>query len=350
MLQCSFQKYTLKFIIPGGTSRGVLKEKDTWIISLYDTIQKDLIAYGECGLFKGLSDDDRLGYEEKLAGICKRIPTEKESLLLELKDWPSIYIGVDMLLKDWENGANQILFKSDFTEKYQGININGLIWMGSKESMLAQIKTKLKDGFTCLKLKIGAIDFETELELLRFIRKQFSAQEISLRVDANGAFAPSEALERLQQLSEFELHSIEQPIKAGQWQEMANLVSESPIPIALDEELIGVNNSIEKKKLLDTIRPPYIILKPTLVGGFAGSDEWIEIVEQQNGTWWITSALESNIGLNAIAQFAFTKNNSLPQGLGTGKLFSNNFDSPLEVIQGQLFLNKHHHWNFDNLK
>ena len=350
MLQCSFQKYTLKFIIPGGTSRGVLKEKDTWIISLYDTVQKGLVAFGECGLFKGLSDDDRPRYQEKLSEVCKELPAKKELILSELKDWPSIYFGVEMLLKDWENGANQILFKSDFTEKYQGVNINGLIWMGSKDSMLTQIKRKLQDGFTCLKLKIGAIDFDTELDLLRFIRKQFSAQEISLRVDANGAFASSEALEKLQQLSEFELHSIEQPIKAGQWQEMAKLVVESPIPIALDEELIGINNHEEKKKLLDTIRPPYIILKPTLVGGFASSEEWMDLIEQQGGNWWITSALESNVGLNAIAQFTFTKNNSLPQGLGTGQLFSNNFDSPLEVIQGQLFSNKHHCWNFDNLK
>lgn len=349
MLQCSFQKYTLRFVKPGGTSRGILKEKDTWIISIYDDSQKDLIAYGECGLFKGLSDDDRPNYEEKLSAVCKRLPFEKEKVLADLKDWPSIYFGVESVLKDWENGAQRILFKSDFTENHEGILINGLIWMGTKESMLEQIKNKLKEGFTCLKLKIGAIDFENELSLLRFIRNEFTAQEISLRVDANGAFSTKNALEKLKQLSEFNLHSIEQPIRAKQWQEMAALVLQSPVPIALDEELIGINILEEKKKLIETIQPSFIILKPSLVGGFAGSDEWIEIIEQHKGNWWITSALESNIGLNAIAQYTFTKKNPLPQGLGTGQLYLNNFDSPLEVIQGKLFSNKHHRWNFDNL-
>ncbi|MEO5649982.1 MAG: o-succinylbenzoate synthase [Ginsengibacter sp.] len=349
MLSCSYQKYTLKFINPGGTSRGILHEKETWIISLYDDANKNKIAFGECGLFKGLSIDDRPGYEEKLAKICKRLPEEKQEVLPELTDWPSIYFGVEMLLKDWGNDGRHILYTSEFTEGKIGMDINGLIWMGNKESMISQIKAKLEQGFTCLKMKIGAIDFESELEILQFVRDQFSSQEIELRVDANGAFTTKEALEKLKRLSAFDIHSIEQPIQAGQIQEMAALIEESPIPIALDEELIGVTDKNAKQQLLEILHPPYIILKPTLAGGFSGSEEWIQLIEQQDGHWWITSALESNIGLNAIAQFTFIKNNPLPQGLGTGQLYSNNFNSPLKIHKGKLFFDKKISWNLRNL-
>jgi o-succinylbenzoate synthase len=349
MLKCSYQKYTLRFIKPGGTSRGVLHEKETWILSLYDE-DKSKMAYGECGLFRGLSIDDRPDYEEKLKEVCKRLPGEKQEILPEFKEWPSIYFGVEMVLKDWENNSDHILFNSDFTEGKTGIDINGLIWMGSKEFMIAQIKDKLEQGFTCLKMKIGAIDFESELEILQLIRNQFSPEKIELRVDANGAFSVKEALEKLKRLSVFDIHSIEQPIRAGQLSEMAELIEKSPVSIALDEELIGITNVEAKRKLLETLHPSYIILKPTLVGGFTGSQEWIDLIEGQGGYWWITSALESNIGLNAIAQFTATKNNSLPQGLGTGQLYSNNFDSPLKIKKGKLFLDKNTPWNFNNLK
>ena len=348
MLQCNYHKYRLKFINPGGTSRGVLHEKETFIISLSGT-DCGRIAFGECNLFRGLSDDDRPGYEEKLANICRRLPIEKESVLSTLRDWPSIYFGVETLLKDWENGCNKIIFSGDFVENKAGININGLIWMGSKDEMLFQIKKKLEDGFQCLKMKIGAIDFESELEVLHFIRKQFNADEITIRVDANGAFEVKDAAEKIKRLSAFDIHSIEQPIKAGQWQEMARLISVSEVPVALDEELIGIHSSEQKKQLLETIRPPFIILKPVLAGGFSGSDEWIYLIEKQGGSWWITSALESNIGLNAIAQYTSTKNNRLPQGLGTGKLYSNNFDSPLKIESGKLFYDKNARWNMANL-
>jgi O-succinylbenzoate synthase len=350
MLRCSYQKYTLQFIKPGGTSRGVLHEKETWIISLYDDEDESKIAYGECGLFKGLSMDGKPGYEEKLAEICKRLPHEKKEILSELKEWPSIYFGVEMVLKDWENNSDHIFFNNDFTAGRTGIDINGLIWMGSKESMLSQIKDKLEQGFTCLKMKIGAIDFEIELEVIGFIRRQFSSEEIELRVDANGAFPAKESLEKLKRLSAFDIHSIEQPIRAGQIKEMAELMEKSPIPIALDEELIGVIDVEAKRKLLEILHPSYIILKPTLIGGFTGSQEWIDLIEEQSGHWWITSALESNIGLNAIAQFTATKNNPLPQGLGTGQLYSNNFDSPLKIQKGKLFFDKTIQWNFSNLK
>lgn len=350
MLRCSCQKYTLRFIKPGGTSRGVLHEKETWIISLYDDEDKSKIAYGECGLFRGLSIDDRRGYEEKMGEVCKRLPLEKQDILPDLREWPSIYFGVEMVLRDWENNCDHILFNSDFTKGKTGIDINGLIWMGSKESMMAQIKDKLEQGFACLKMKIGAIDFESELEILQLVRNQFSSKQIELRVDANGAFSVKEALEKLKRLSSYDIHSIEQPIRAGQISEMAELIEKSPIPVALDEELIGVIDLESKRKLLELLHPPFIILKPTLVGGFGGSQEWMDLIEEQGSYWWITSALESNIGLNAIAQFTATKNNSLPQGLGTGQLYSNNFDSPLKIHQGKLYVDKAIPWNFNNLK
>ena len=349
MLHCQYQKYILKFRKPGGTSRGVLTEKETWILSLYDDKNPDRKAWGECGLFRGLSADDRPGYEEKLQEVCSKLPELKQDILPSLTEWPSIHFGVESVLRDWENGCNQTIFKSDFTEKKSGIAINGLIWMGSREEMLAQIRTKVEDGYQTLKLKIGAIDFETELEILQSIRKEYTAQEITIRVDANGAFSPQKAMEKLERLAAFDLHSIEQPIKAGQWPEMARLAERSPVPIALDEELIGIYSFEQKKELLNTIRPPYIILKPTLAGGFAGSDEWIQLIEEQGGDWWITSALESNIGLNAIAQYTYTKNNPLPQGLGTGQLYTNNIDSPLTIRDGKLFLDNDKKWNMGPL-
>ncbi len=350
MLKCSYQKYTLRFIRPGGTSRGILHEKETWIISFYDDIYPGKVAYGECGLFRGLSFDDKPGYEEKLSQICEQLPFKGHSLLSQLIEWPSIYFGVEMVLKDWENNCSHILFDNDFTQGKKGIDINGLIWMDNKESMISQMEDKLEQGFTCLKMKIGAIDFESELEILQLMRSQFSSDQIEIRVDANGAFSAKEALEKLKRLSDFYIHSIEQPIRQGQISEMAELIEKSPIPIALDEELIGITDPADKRELLEKLHPPYIILKPTLVGGFAGSQDWIDLIEAQGGCWWITSALESNIGLNAIAQFVSTKNNTLPQGLGTGQLYSNNFDSPLQIQNGKLFFDKTLSWNFNNLK
>lgn len=350
MLKCQYQKYVLRFINPGGTSRGVLHEKVTWILSLFDELNPSKKALGECGMFKGLSFDDRPEFENKLKNVCEELPSKKEKILEELGEWPSIFFAVEMLLKDWRNNANHILFESDFIKKNKGIGINGLIWMGTKEYMLAGVKQKIEEGFTCLKLKIGAIDFEAELDILKFIRKEFSSDSLELRVDANGAFSPAEALQKIDRLSAYNIHSIEQPIKAGQIGEMARIVSKTSIPVALDEELIGVTGKGKKEELLAQIRPQYIILKPTLLGGFAACEEWIMLVENQHGSWWITSALESNIGLNAIAQFTATKNNSLRQGLGTGKVYSNNFDSPLYIQNGSLHFDKNGKWNFANLQ
>jgi o-succinylbenzoate synthase len=337
-----YQPYILNFKIPGGTSRGVLRSKETWFIIL-NSYGK--IGIGECGLFRGLSYDDRPDYEKKLAWVCNNIDLGLEPLLDHLKEFPSIQFGLEVAFKSLTAGDTFSLFPSEFTQGKSAISINGLIWMGEKGFMKTQIEEKIKSGFGCIKMKIGAIDFEEEIKLLQYVRKEFTSNDIELRVDANGAFKPSEALEKLKQLSNLKIHSIEQPIKRGQIQEMIELCRETPLPIALDEELIGVNDVTKKKELLQTIQPHYIILKPSLVGGFRGSQEWIDIADQEGIGWWITSALESNIGLNAIAQWTFTLNSTLPQGLGTGSLFTNNFDSSLTVNRGELHYNPELKWN-----
>lgn len=346
MILASYQKYILNFKNPSGTSRGILRTKETWFIILK---KDDKIGYGETGLFKGLSADDVKNYEEKLAWACQNINQGLSFLLQELVEFPSIQFGLEQAFLSLQSKDSFTIFPSKFTKSKTPIPINGLIWMGDKDYMNSQIKEKLKSGFSCIKMKIGAINFDEEIMLLKSIRKEFSSKEIELRVDANGAFSPNDALEKLNRLAELDLHSIEQPIKQGQLQEMAELCSKTPLPIALDEELIGVFSSTEKEYVIQTIQPQYIILKPSLVGGFAGSKEWINFAENKNIGWWITSALESNIGLNAIAQFTYTLQSKLPQGLGTGSLFTNNFDSPLEVKNGALHYNTELKWNLNNL-
>ncbi|MBA6155362.1 o-succinylbenzoate synthase [Tenacibaculum sp. S7007] len=343
MIRATYHKYILNFKQASGTSRGILRTKETWFIVL----EKDgKQGYGECGLFRGLSADDRPDYEEKLKWVCENINLGLEKLLSEAIRFPSIQFGLEQAFLSLESENPFELFPSDFTKSKESIFINGLIWMGDKDFMKSQIREKLSTGFTCIKMKIGAIDFDTEINLLKSIRKEFSPKEIELRVDANGAFTPNKALEKLERLSELEMHSIEQPIKQGQWQEMASLCEKTPLPIALDEELIGVFSSEDKEKCINTIKPQYIILKPSLVGGFKGSQEWIEIAKKHRADNWITSALESNIGLNAIAQWTYTLGNPLPQGLGTGSLFTNNFESPLEVLNGSLGYNNNKKWDF----
>lgn len=333
----------LNFKRPSGTSRGILTVKETWFLLLED-IGK--IGVGECGLLRGLSIDDRPDYEEKLQWVCQNIHLGKDKLWDELIEFPSIQFGLEMAFLSLQAINPFELFPSEFTKGNDAITINGLVWMGDEAFMKQQIEEKLATGFTCIKLKIGAIDFQQELELLAFIRKHFDADTIEIRVDANGAFSPDEALEKLQLLSQYQLHSIEQPIKAGQFEAMQQLCIQTPFPIALDEELIGVFTYEDKVKLLDTIQSQYIILKPSFIGGIKGSLEWIEIAEKRNIGWWITSALESNVGLNAIAQFTYTLNNSMPQGLGTGGLYTNNFDCPLEIQNGKLVYNTDLNWNF----
>lgn len=346
MITATFHKYLLNFKQASGTSRGVLRTKETFFLVLSDNQNEGI---GECGLFRGLSVDDKPNYEEKLTWVCKNINLGLQTLLAEVIDFPSIQFGLEQAFLSLKSKDGFTLFPSDFTSQKEPIFINGLIWMGDKAFMKSQIQQKIKDGFSCIKMKIGAINFNEEINLLKYIRSEFSSKDIELRVDANGAFQPKEALEKLKRLAVFDLHSIEQPIKQGQLQEMASLCEVTPLPIALDEELIGVFSVTKKQELLQIIKPQYIILKPSLVGGFAGSNEWIQLSEKQNIGWWITSALESNIGLNAIAQYTYTLQSKMPQGLGTGGLFTNNFESPLEVKNGSLQYNTANSWSF-NLK
>lgn len=343
-MKSSYKNYILNFKQASGTSRGVLKTKETYFLILNSQEKQGI---GECGLFKGLSVDDRPDYEEKLQWVSKNIHLGLNDLLEALIEFPSIQFGLEMAFKSLESSNLFELFPSKFTKSEDSISINGLIWMGSETFMKQQIQDKIEAGFNCIKMKIGAIDFQTEINLLKSIRKEFTSKDMELRVDANGAFSTYEALEKLKILSDLDIHSIEQPIKQGQLDAMAKLCKETPLPIALDEELIGVFSVTEKKKLLQTIKPQYIILKPSLVGGFKGTDAWIEIAEKNQIGWWITSALESNIGLNAIAQYTYTKQNKLPQGLGTGGLFTNNFDCPLEVKNGTLQYNNKKNWKFN---
>ncbi|EPR70707.1 O-succinylbenzoate synthase [Winogradskyella psychrotolerans RS-3] len=344
MMRAEYKHYVLKFKRPSGTSRGVMTTKETWFIILEN---ENKTGVGECGILRGLSIDDRPDFEEKLKWTCRNIHLGLEILLAELIEYPSIQFGLETAFKSLEGTDQFQLFPSQFSKGEDSIPINGLVWMGKEDFMRSQIKDKIEAGFSCIKLKIGAIDFQTELDILKSIRNEFLVSDIELRVDANGAFSPKDALEKLKRLSEYQLHSIEQPIKPKQFEVMARLCKETPLPIALDEELIGVFSNENQQELLQTIKPQYIILKPSLVGGFTGSQQWIDTAENLNIKWWITSALESNIGLNAIAQWTYTLKNNMPQGLGTGSLFTNNFISPLSVKNGTLHYDLKQHWKFN---
>ena len=345
-MKATYKKHLLEFKVPSGTSRGVLRTKETWFLILSE---KNNQGIGECGLLRGLSVDDRPDYEEKLQWVCTNIALGKDALYEALIEFPSIQFGVEMAFRSLASNDSFTLFPSEFTTGKMGIPINGLIWMGSKAFMKEQIAEKIDQGFSCIKMKIGAINFISEIDILHAIRQEFSASEIEIRVDANGAFKASEALEKLKRLSDYGIHSIEQPIQQGQWQEMARLCEDTPLDIALDEELIGVFSEERKRALLETINPPYIILKPSFIGGFSGTDAWISIAEQKEVDWWVTSALESNIGLNAISQYTFTKNSKLPQGLGTGSLYTNNIPSPLEIFEGSIKYNEKKKWNLERI-
>jgi o-succinylbenzoate synthase len=338
--KASFQKQTFIFKQPSGTSRGILTEKHAWFINLHSSIRHSSLvthhsSLGECSIIPGLSPDfiDMQSYETKLTEVCENINYYIANLS-ELEEFPSILFGVETALLALNSKQKDLLFDTSFSRGEVGIPINGLIWMGSKDFMLQQIEEKLKAGFSCLKMKIGAIDFDTEIKILASIRAKYCAEQIELRVDANGAFSPNEAMEKLTRLAEFDIHSIEQPIKAGQYIEMAELCSKTPLPIALDEELIGVIGEKKKLQLLKKIKPQYIIFKPSLHGGLYGVSQWIRIANSLNIPWWITSALESNVGLNCIAQFASTFKTSLPQGLGTGGLYENNTPANLTIVKG----------------
>lgn len=331
MLTANWVRYRLDFIRESRTSREVLNCKDTYYIKVTD-IDRGIEGCGEAALFRGLSADDTPGFEDILTDCCDNINS------IDITRIPSsaIRMGLETALADLKSGGVKEPFISGIIPPTR---INGLIWMGSKEFMLDEIEKKLANGFHCLKLKIGGIDFDSELDILRSIRRRYGREILELRLDANGAFTPSNALQRLDALSVFDIHSIEQPVKAGHIEAMAEICRKSPIPIALDEELIGITDDDSKTRLLNDIKPSYIILKPTLCGGFAESDKWITLAEKNGIGWWATSALESNIGLNAIARWTASHNVTMPQGLGTGQLYRNNIPSPL-TLEGEYITSK----------
>ena len=351
MLNARIIKHLLNFREPAKTSRGTLVQKKNWYILLHDYF----IGYtgiGECSLIPGLSIDDRSDYLQKLNEVCGEINSGIPVDQLNLDQFPSISFALEVALADLacNTHSQNIIFPSACTDGKIGIPINGLVWMGSREYMEHQIREKLRQGFDTIKLKVGALDFETELDILRNIRKQFSPGDITIRLDANGAFTTENVLEKLNRFSEFFIHSVEQPIRQGQIEAMSSLCRTSPIPVALDEELIGIFSCSQKEELLKTIRPQFIILKPSLIGGFASGHEWISMAEKYATGWWITSALEGNIGLNAIAQWTFTLNNPMPQGLGTGQIYTNNIKSPLAISEGKLYYQPKVPWDLSMLQ
>lgn len=331
MTQAACRKYILHFKETAVTSRAKMNHKETFIVSMADDANPGVAGLGECAIFRGLSAEDTPDYEPILEQACQHPD--------RLPEISSIRFGFEIAKADLKSGGSGRFLSNSFTEGSQPIRINGLIWMGEKRVMKQRIREKLDQGFQCVKLKIGGIDFNDELALLRYIREEYPVGTLELRADANGAFSPLSAMQQLERLAEFGLHSIEQPIRQGQWEEMEHICRISPIPIALDEELIGFRTDAEKDLLLDTLAPRYIILKPSLCGGFAEADKWIKKAQERNIGWWATSALESNIGLSAIAQWVSAYNPSIPQGLGTGALYTNNFPSHLRLESDQLYFN-----------
>lgn len=328
-LKAEFVPYTLNFHKPAKTSRNTMTQRVIWIVKVYQESYPELAGYGEVAPLPGLSIETPQMIEDGLIDVCIHINKYPDLLSGQLDHLPSVQFGLEQAMLDLKSNGDKILFPSKFTDGQELIKTNGLIWMGSPDYMITQINQKMHEGFKCLKLKIGSLDLQVELKILEQIRNVFGYQDLEIRLDANGAFHPDDALEILDKLATYEIHSIEQPIRAGQYDEMAEIALASPIPVALDEECIGAISRDEKEEILDTIAPAYVILKPSLLGGFQQCEEWIELADQRDMGWWITSALESNIGLSAIAQWTFTKQNPIHQGLGTGQLFVNNFDCPL---------------------
>ena len=329
--------------MPSRTSRDVLYNKPSWYLVIID---QNRIGVGECSIIPGLSLDRVNDIETKLDYICREISSGNKLDIEEFKDYPAIKFALETALRDFDFSESPFKINdSNFSNFKDKIKINGLVWMGDIKFMRSQIIEKVNRGFSCIKIKVGALKFESELQLIKEIRRDFTHKDLEIRLDANGAFKINEALEKLERLNEFSIHSIEQPIKKNHWQEMAKLCELSPIPIALDEELIGIN--LSKTKLLNTIKPDYLILKPSLLGGFTECDNWISLAQEKEIKWWATSALEGNVGLNAIAQWVYTKNSKLRQGLGTGMLFKNNVNSPLEISADSIYLNENKEWDLN---
>ena len=340
MLKATFKKYQLQFKFNALTSRGGMQFKNGYYLTISDG---QYTGIGECSFIEGLSIDNLQNYEPTLQLLCKYIESGTTESKPDLINYPSIQFGYEMALLDLKAKGSKVLFESSFTNGKSQIPINGLIWMGSPDFMLQQINQKLNDGFKCIKIKIGAINFDEEVMLLEFIRQKFPVDIIEIRLDANGAFNKDNVFEKLEKLNHFQIHSIEQPVKQGQLELMKKVCAQSPIPVALDEELIDLKQ-VSKGELIQFITPQYIILKPSLLGGFAVCNDWISLAINQNIGWWATSALESNIGLSAIAQWVFTKCETIVQGLGTGGLYTHNVSSPLYINQGHLGYNPDMPW------
>lgn len=339
-------KYEIKIIPrvfhfkrPAGTSRGVYMTRKSWMLELTTPEMPGRKGIGECAPLPDLSCDYGPDYEETLRKMCDKFINDGKIDYNEMRDYPSMLFGLETALKHLECGSIDF-YDTPFSHGEAGIPINGLVWMGTFEEMMQRIDEEIKQGFRCIKLKIGAIDFNKELDMVKYIREHFTHKEMEIRLDANGGFEFDEALYKLELLSQYSIHSIEQPIRQHQWGYMAQLCRESPLPIALDEELIGINEPDMKEYVLNVIKPAYIILKPSLHGGISGVKEWIDIASDKGIKSWVTSALESNVGLNSIAQFAayeYGSDIAMPQGLGTGMLFTDNIDMPLEIRGNMLW-------------
>ena len=334
-------KHPLIFRQPARTSRDTLLEKPTWFLVARHPDGR--MGVGECSLIPGLSPEHPLRAERALQAIAESGTLDPDGITDAM---PAVRFAVETALIDLLTPGDQVLFDGPFAQGDAGIPINGLIWMDTAESMFEQAQAKLKQGFTTLKWKVGTMAFEEELDLVRQIRN--ASAGATLRVDANGAFSKEEPgwtpLSKCKALAEFGLHSIEQPLKPGNWKATAELVRESPLPIALDEELIGLSSTELRRGMLGLIQPAYVVLKPSLIGGLKEANHWMDLASEMGAGWWATSALESNIGLNAISQWAadalMDEKDPLPQGLGTGGLFVNNIASPLVVTGGELWTGK----------
>ncbi len=358
-LKLHIAHHRLKFNFAAGTSRGVLREKDTYFIRVFTEDQPYRLGYGEIPILPGLSVDEHEDIPAVVQKIGSRLFTvevpENYAQILDILEQlvaeklPSVRFGLETALLDWLGGGKQLLFDNAFSSAKAGIHINGLIWMGEEDFLKQQVNEKLAAGFKCIKLKVGALDFDKELEILSHIRALDKDSQLMLRVDANGAFTRDNAMEKLEKLSQFNLHSIEQPVPAHEHETLAWLAEKSPIPIGLDESLIGIKHREDKFKLLQAIKPPFIILKPGLLGGLEATAEWISLANDMGIGWWITSALEANIGLNAICQFSANFKLQGPQGLGTGALYQNNVKSPLEVKNGMIFSERAQDWDFSTI-
>ncbi|WP_151087794.1 o-succinylbenzoate synthase [Hymenobacter baengnokdamensis] len=352
MLTLTYQRRVLHFNFPARTSRGALSQHVAYYLGLHHKQQPEVTGWGEAAPLEGLSLDYRADFEEVVAQFCQQFNQARHDELtaaaaaaLVPAQLPALRFALETAVLDLAGGGRQQLYANDFSQGRAALPINGLVWMGDAAFMREQIRQKLAAGYGCLKVKIGSLDFATELELLAEIRAEAGPAQLVLRVDANGAFAPAEAPAKLAALSRFHIHSIEQPIKAGQWSALATLCRESPIPIALDEELIGLTEPARQQALLEEVRPPYLVLKPTLLGGHAATRRWIALAEARGIAWWITSALESNIGLNAVAQLTGEYAvGDFAQGLGTGQLYRNNLAAPLTIGAGALHYDPAGHW------